>query len=62
MKASVCHGFPVAPRCSVSADPEAAANSPIVHFVDRRAKRSLLQTSQHPTVRQAHADRLFELC
>jgi multiple sugar transport system substrate-binding protein len=52
MKASVRNGFPVAPRFSVSADPEAAASSPIVRFVDRLAKRNLLQTWQRPPVPQ----------
>ena len=43
MKANVQNGFPVAPRFSVSADPEAAATSPIVSVVDRLAKRNLLK-------------------
>jgi multiple sugar transport system substrate-binding protein len=52
MKAHVKNGFPIAPRFSVSADPEAAANSPIVRFVDKLAKRNLLHTWQRPPVPQ----------
>ncbi|MDR6290840.1 multiple sugar transport system substrate-binding protein [Inquilinus ginsengisoli] len=52
MKAHVKNGFPIAPRFSVSADPEAAASSPIVRFVDRLAKRNLLQTWQRPNLPQ----------
>ena len=44
MKAHVKNGFPIAPRFSVSADPEAAASSPIVRFVDQLAKKNLLHT------------------
>ena len=43
MKANVQNGFPVAPRFSVAADPEAAATSPIVSVVDRLAKRNMLK-------------------
>ncbi len=50
MKASVQNGFPVAPRFSVSADPEAAATSPIVSVVDRLAKRNLLKSWPRPPV------------
>jgi multiple sugar transport system substrate-binding protein len=52
MKAHVKNGFPVAPRFSVSADPEAAASSPIVRFVDSLAKKNLLNTWQRPNVPQ----------
>lgn len=50
MKAGVRNGFPVAPRFSVSADPEAAATSPIVSVVDRLAKRSMLKSWPRPPV------------
>ena len=50
MKEHVKNGFPVAPRFSVSADPEAAASTPIVRFVDRLAKRNKLQTWQRPPI------------
>lgn len=50
MKANVQNGFPVAPRFSVSADPEAAATSPIVSIVDRLAKRNLLKSWPRPPV------------
>ena len=50
MKANVQNGFPVAPRFSVSADPEAAATSPIVSVVDRLAKQSLLKAWPRPPV------------
>lgn len=52
MKAHVKNGFPIAPRFSVSADPEAAASSPIVRFVDQLAKKNLLQTWQRPNIPQ----------
>jgi multiple sugar transport system substrate-binding protein len=52
MKAHVKNGFPIAPRFSVSADPEAAASSPIVRFVDKLAKRNLLHTWQRPPLPQ----------
>lgn len=52
MKAHVKNGFPVAPRFSVSADPEAADSSPIVRFVDSLAKKNLLNTWQRPNVPQ----------
>jgi len=52
MKAHVKNGFPVAPRFSVSADPEAAASSPIVRFVDTLAKRNMLNTWQRPNLPQ----------
>jgi multiple sugar transport system substrate-binding protein len=50
MKATVQNGFPVAPRFSVSADPEAAATSPIVSVVDKLAKRNLLKSWPRPPV------------
>ena len=50
MKANVQNGFPVAPRFSVAADPEAAATSPIVSVVDRMAKRNLLKGWPRPPV------------
>lgn len=50
MKAHVKNGFPIAPRFSVSADPEAAASSPIVRFVDQLAKKNLLHTWQRPNI------------
>jgi multiple sugar transport system substrate-binding protein len=52
MKAHVKNGFPVAPRFSVSADPEAASSSPIVRFVDQLAKKNLLHTWQRPNIPQ----------
>jgi multiple sugar transport system substrate-binding protein len=45
-------GFPVLPRFSMSADPEIAAGSPIVHFVNDLARRGLLQTWQRPPLPQ----------
>jgi multiple sugar transport system substrate-binding protein len=48
MKAHVRNGFPVAPRFSVCADPEAMASSPIVSFVDRMARRNELNTWSRP--------------
>lgn len=52
MKAHVQNGFPLAPRFSVSADPEAAATSPVVSFIDKLAKRNLLSTWPRPAVSQ----------
>lgn len=52
MKAHVKNGFPIAPRFSVSADPEAAASSPIVRFVDSLAKKNMLNTWQRPNLPQ----------
>lgn len=54
MKEYVKNGFPVAPRFSVSADPEAAASTPIVRFVDRLAKKNKLQTWQRPPIPEYH--------
>jgi multiple sugar transport system substrate-binding protein len=50
MKANVRNGLPVAPRFSVSADPEAAATSPIVSVVDQLAKLNLLKSWPRPPV------------
>lgn len=50
MKAHVQNGFPVAPRFSVAADPEAAASSPIVRVVDTLARRNLLKSLARPAV------------
>lgn len=52
MKTHVKNGFPIAPRFSVMPDPEAAASSPIVRFVDRLARRKLLHTWQRPPLPQ----------
>ncbi|MBX5452513.1 MAG: extracellular solute-binding protein [Acidobacteriia bacterium] len=52
MKAHVKNGFPVAPRFSVCADPEALASSPIVSFIDRLARRNELNTWSRPPVRE----------
>ena len=50
MKEYVKNGFPVAPRFSVSADPEAAASTPIVSFVDKLAKQNKIHNWQRPPV------------
>jgi multiple sugar transport system substrate-binding protein len=50
MKEHVKNGFPVAPRFSVSADPEAAASTPIVSFVDKLAKQNKIQNWQRPPI------------
>ena len=55
MKEHVKNGFPVAPRFSVSADPEAAASTPIVSFVDGLAKQNKIQNWQRPPVREYYA-------
>jgi multiple sugar transport system substrate-binding protein len=55
MKEHVKNGFPVAPRFSVSADPEAAASTPIVSFVDKLAKQNKIQNWQRPPVPEYHA-------
>lgn len=54
MKEHVKNGIPVAPRFSVAADPEAAASTPIVSFVDRLAKQNKLQTWPRPPVPEYH--------
>ena len=48
MRSQVRNGFPVAPRFSVSSDPEMSATSPIVGFVDQLAKRGLLRNAMRP--------------
>jgi len=50
MKAHVQSGLPLAPRFSVSADPEVAATSPIVRVVDNLARRNLLKSLSRPAV------------
>jgi len=50
MKAHVKNGFPVAPRFSVCADPEALASSPIVRMVDQMARKNELVTWSRPPV------------
>lgn len=50
MKSQATNGLPVAPRFSVATDPEVAATSPIVRFVDTLSKRGLLCTWQRPPV------------
>ncbi len=50
MKEHVKNGIPVAPRFSVTADPEAAATTPIVRFADRLAKQNKLHTWQRPPI------------
>lgn len=54
MKEHVKNGIPVAPRFSVSADPEAAASTPLVSFVDRLARQNKIQNWQRPPVREYH--------
>ena len=54
MKEHVKNGFPVAPRFSVSADPEAAASTPIVSFVDRLAKQNKIQNWHRPSIPEYH--------
>ena len=50
MKALVKNGVPVAPRFSVCADPEALAPSPIIHMVDRMARKNELVTWARPPI------------
>lgn len=52
MKEHVKNGFPVAPRFSVCADPEALASSPIVSMVDRMARKNELVTWARPPIPQ----------
>lgn len=52
MKERVKNGFPVAPRFSVCADPEALASSPIVSMVDRMARKNELVTWARPPIPQ----------
>jgi len=48
MRTQVRNGFPVAPRFSVSSDPEMSATSPIVGFVDRLARQGALTNAMRP--------------
>jgi multiple sugar transport system substrate-binding protein len=50
MKEHVKNGIPVAPRFSVTADPEAAATTPIVRMVDRLAKQNKLHGWHRPPI------------
>ena len=50
MKKHVTNGFPLAPRFSVAADPEAVASSPMVRFVDTLAQKGMLCAWQRPPV------------
>jgi multiple sugar transport system substrate-binding protein len=50
MKEHVKNGFPVAPRFSVSADPEAIGSSQLVRFVGNLGNRNLLRNWQRPPV------------
>jgi multiple sugar transport system substrate-binding protein len=52
MRVHAKNGFPVVPRFSVAADPEAAAGSPLIGVVDSLVKRNLISTSQRPRVPQ----------
>ena len=54
MKEHVKNGIPVAPRFSVSADPEAAASTPIVSFVDRLARQGKIHNWQRPPIPEYH--------
>ncbi len=50
MKEHVKNGFPVAPRFSVSSDPEAIGRSQLVRFVGSLGNRNLLRNWQRPPV------------
>ncbi len=52
MRVHAKNGFPIVPRFSVAADPEALAGSPLIRVVDTLAKRKLLSTTQRPCVPQ----------
>jgi len=52
MKAHVTNGFPIAPRFSVSADPETVMTSPLVGVVEKFARRKLLHSWQRPAIPQ----------
>ena len=52
MRVHAKNGFPVVPRFSVAADPEAAAGSPLIGVVDSLVKRNLISTWQRPPVPQ----------
>jgi multiple sugar transport system substrate-binding protein len=55
MKEHVSEGFPVAPRFSVAADPEAAASSPVMGVVDRLLRSNSVCTWSRPAVPKFHA-------
>ncbi len=55
MKEHVRNGLPVAPRFFVSPDPEAAASTPIVHFVEQVARRNQLHAWPRPNLPQYRA-------
>lgn len=50
MKEHVKNGFPIAPRFSVSADPDAIGSSQLVRFVGNLGNRNLLRNWQRPPV------------
>lgn len=50
MKKHVSNGLPIAPRFSVASDPELAAFSPIVRYVDKLARRGMLRAWQRPPI------------
>ncbi len=50
MKARIQNGFSVAPPCSVCADPEALALSPIVRTGDQLARRIEIVTWPRPPI------------
>ncbi len=54
MKEHVSEGFPVAPRFSVAADPEAAASSPVMGVVSRLLKSNSVCTWSRPAVPEYH--------
>ncbi|MGV0877477.1 extracellular solute-binding protein [Martelella sp. FLE1502] len=54
MKEHVSEGFPVAPRFSVAADPEAAASSPVMGVVARLLKSNSVCTWSRPAVPEYH--------
>ncbi|MCZ4254198.1 extracellular solute-binding protein [Sulfitobacter sp. G21635-S1] len=54
MKEHVSEGFPVAPRFSVAADPEAAASSPVMGVVDRLLRSNSVCTWSRPAVPEFH--------
>ncbi len=54
MKEHVSEGFPVAPRFSVAADPEAAASSPVMGVVDRLLRSNAICTWSRPAVPEFH--------
>ena len=52
MRVHAKNGFPVVPRFSIAADPEAVAGSPLIQVVEKLARRNLLGTHQRPPVPQ----------